>query len=155
MEDGDRRVDRDIDRLIAQQDLAREMVRVEPAPERRNEEVEMEDGEEVGMAEDGEDKDEIMEEGEIMRLAHSGELGGSLMRLSSQAGERRKSWKDDVDKMEEVLGKEGTHGALIEIYSPPRMNAVAAMWGLLPGWSLDFTINDPDDGMPWDINIQE
>ena len=30
MEDGDRRVDRDIDRLIAQQELAREMVRAEP-----------------------------------------------------------------------------------------------------------------------------
>ena len=29
------------------------------------------------------------------------------------------------------------------------------MWGLLPGWSLDLTINDPDDGMPWDFNIQE
>ena len=96
-----------------------------------------------------------MEEGEIMRLSRGEEVGGSLLRLISQAGERRKSWKDDVDKMEEVLGKEGTHGAVMEIYSPPRVNAVAAMWGLPPGWSIDFTIDDPDDGMPWDFDVQE
>ena len=29
------------------------------------------------------------------------------------------------------------------------------MWGLLPGWSIDFTIDDPDDGKPWDFNCQE
>ena len=30
-----------------------------------------------------------------------------------------------------------------------------AMWALLPGWPPDLTINDPDDGVPWDFNIQE
>ena len=69
--------------------------------------------------------------------------------------ERRKSWEDDVNKMEEILGKEGTDGTTMEIYSPPRINAVAAMWGLLPGWSIDFTIDDPDDGKPWDFNCKD
>ena len=90
-----------------------------------------------------------------MRLSHDGEMGGHLMRLSSQAGERRKNWEDDVNKMEEILGREGTHGTTMQIYSPPRVNAIAAMWGLLPGWSIDFTIDDPDDGKPWDFNCQE
>ncbi len=27
--------------------------------------------------------------------------------------------------------------------------------GLLPGWSLDLTTVDPDDGRPWDFSIQE
>ena len=67
MADGDTRVLRDVDRLIAQQDLAREMVRVQPAPERRDEEVEMEDGEEVGIPADGDDEDARRHEGE--RLA--------------------------------------------------------------------------------------
>ena len=29
------------------------------------------------------------------------------------------------------------------------------MWDLLPGWSLDLTVSDPDDGEPWDFNKQE
>ena len=57
--------------------------------------------------------------------------------------------------MEEILGREGTHGTTMQIYSPPRVNAIAAMWGLLPGWSIDFTIDDPDDGKPWDFNCQQ
>ena len=27
--------------------------------------------------------------------------------------------------------------------------------GLLPGWSLDLTTVDPDDGMPWDFSRQD
>ena len=43
MKDGDSRVDRDIDRLIAQQEVVREVVRSEPVQVRGNEEVDMED----------------------------------------------------------------------------------------------------------------
>ena len=41
---------------------------------RGSEEVEMEDGEEVGMEEDNEDNDGVMEDGEIMRLSYDEEL---------------------------------------------------------------------------------
>ena len=83
MKDGDRRVDRDIDRLIAQQEVVREVVRAEPVQVRGGEEVEMEDGEEVGMEEDHDNDNEgVMEEGEIMRLAHDEEMEGSLLNVS-------------------------------------------------------------------------
>ena len=36
-----------------------------------------------------------------------------------------------------------------EIYSPPRMTIAAKKLGLTPGWSLDITALDPDDGLPW------
>ncbi len=39
-----------------------------------------------------------------------------------------------------------------EIYSPPRVNAMAEKINMNPGFSLDLTVNDPEDGMPWDFN---
>ena len=65
---------------------------------------------------------------------------------------KRTSWKDDVAKMNEALRKENVDAAIIEIYSPPRVNAIANMWNLLPGWSLDLMVNDPEDNKPWDFN---
>ena len=38
-----------------------------------------------------------------------------------------------------------------EIYSPPRMALAAKRHGLRPGWSLDITGYDPEDGKPWDL----
>ena len=64
---------------------------------------------------------------------------------------RTRSWKDDVNKANEALRKEGIHGAIVEVYSPPRIDAMARLWGLLPGMSMDLTSVDPDDGMPWDF----
>ena len=74
--------------------------------------------------------------------------------MSKEAGRKRTNWKDDEDKMNEALRRENVDAAIIEIYSPPRVNAIANMWDLLPGWSLDLTVNDPDDGKPWDFTIQ-
>ena len=38
-----------------------------------------------------------------------------------------------------------------EIYSPPRIVALARQFGLRPGFSLDITVND-DNGKPWDFD---
>jgi hypothetical protein len=35
------------------------------------------------------------------------------------------------------------------------VDALARMWGIMPGMSLDLISVDPEDGMPWDFNITE
>ncbi len=42
-----------------------------------------------------------------------------------------------------------------EVYSPPRVSETAGEMGLRPGWALDLTTTDPDDGRPWDFNEPE
>ena len=47
--------------------------------------------------------------------------------------------------------------AISEIYSPPRVSAVAKMcpsFGILPGFALDLTTNDTD-GRHWDFDEEE
>ena len=63
-------------------------------------------------------------------------------------------WDSDVAKTNDVLEK-ANRIPRIEVYSPPRVDAVARMWDSLPGMSLDLTTTDPDDGMPWDFRTQE
>ena len=38
-----------------------------------------------------------------------------------------------------------------ELYAPPRIKKIASDMGLCPAWVLDFTVADPEDGMPWDF----
>ena len=47
----------------------------------------------------------------------------------------------------------GCHVA--EVYSPVRVAGVASDFGLEPGWSLDLTEVDPDDGEPYDFSVPE
>ena len=42
-----------------------------------------------------------------------------------------------------------------EVYSPPRITEVANKMGMKPGWALDLTEVDPDDGMAWDFSKAE
>ena len=39
-----------------------------------------------------------------------------------------------------------------EIYSPPRIAAMAAKLGDVPGFAMDLTTLD-EDGMPWDLSL--
>ena len=39
-----------------------------------------------------------------------------------------------------------------EIYSPPRVSALAGRVGLGRGFALDLTAVDPEDGKPWDFD---
>ena len=57
--------------------------------------------------------------------------------------------------MNEALKLENVDSAIFNVYSPPRVNAIAEMWKLLPGWSLDLTSVDPEDGRPWDFSKQD
>lgn len=40
-----------------------------------------------------------------------------------------------------------------EIYSPNRVNGMAEKLGIVPGLSLDLTVNDVD-GESWDFNVE-
>ncbi len=41
-----------------------------------------------------------------------------------------------------------------EMYSPPRITEMAEKLGMRPGWALDLTVTDPEDGLPWDFTDQ-
>ncbi len=53
--------------------------------------------------------------------------------------------------------RRGMQKIVSEIYSPPRITAEinrSKSRHLVPGLALDLTVNDPDDGTPWDFNLE-
>jgi hypothetical protein len=156
MKEGDPRILIEVDRIVAQSELAREMIEPEE-PQVMGEGMEDEEAEEdEGMADDeGEDYRGVFQLGQIMKMATGVHQRDRLDRLNQVAGRKRHTWEDDVNKMNEILGDEENRGIIIDSHSAPRIGAVAGVWDLLPGWSLDLTVNDPDDGEPWDFNMQE
>ena len=71
--------------------------------------------------------------------------------------------KESHDQMEKALHQLGLSNKIInaisnlsythvaEVYSPPRVIALADKFKLTPGCALDLTKNDPGDGKPWDF----
>ena len=114
------------------------------AEEVRDEKAREKDEDQNEMDWDVTDDEKEMEEEE-------GEQEDELMKI--EKGER--NWKDDVEKMNRMLEKEGIEAAVMEIYSPPRVDEVARKYGLKEGYSLDLTTVDPLDGEPWDFCKQE
>ena len=57
-----------------------------------------------------------------------------------------------ADSQRRRMNKEGAHD-VSEVYSPPRVTAMAERMGLDPGWSLDLTVAD-EDGLAWDFSTQ-
>ena len=41
-----------------------------------------------------------------------------------------------------------------EVYSPPRITEMARKLGMRPGWALDLTATDEDDGTHWDFSLE-
>ena len=39
-----------------------------------------------------------------------------------------------------------------KVYSPARVTETARKMGLKDGWALDLTVDDPDDGLPWNFD---
>ena len=54
--------------------------------------------------------------------------------------------------MREALESVEVASHVSEVYSPPRVTGLAPRLGLIPGLALDLSIDDPDDGKPWDFN---
>ena len=68
---------------------------------------------------------------------------------------RSKTWEDGIREMNEALKREGISDAILEVYSPPRVNGMANALGIATGLSLDLTEVDPDDGKPWDFTKKD
>ena len=66
-----------------------------------------------------------------------------------------KRWSDGVQEMISELTDRDIRSHVSEIYSPPRVTGMAPRMGLVPGMALDLTVDDPDDGKPWDFNDPE
>ena len=61
-------------------------------------------------------------------------------------------WDTGVAQMEEAIRQDGINAHVTEIYSPPRVTAMAEKFRMIPGLALDLTTLDPEDGKPWDFN---
>ena len=57
-----------------------------------------------------------------------------------------------ADKQRKRADKDGAHD-VSEVYSPPRVTAMAEKLGLDAGWALDLIVAD-DDGVAWDFSNQ-
>ena len=72
-----------------------------------------------------------------------------LMSMMMNLGTQSKSHKRE--------GRAARRRMVSEIYSQPRVTrAISSMPSLrlVPGFALDLTCIDPDDGMPWDFDIE-
>ena len=64
-----------------------------------------------------------------------------------------KNHKFDIktaDKQKKRMENTGASD-ICEVYSPPRVTAMAEKMGLNVGWAPDLTVSDPDDGLRWDF----
>ncbi len=76
--------------------------------------------------------------------------GEEMMSIMAILGTNSKSYQRE--------GRAARKRMVAEIYSPPRVTrAISSMpeCGLVPGFALDLTCTDPDDGMPWDFDVKE
>ena len=100
-------------------------------------------------AEDEQTQPTAMEMGYLGSLEPSPHDVASEM-LLAQLGVTGNSYKRETRK--------AFRGLVSEIYSPPRITEELRRrpkrW-LLPGFALDITVNDPDDGQPWDFTRPE
>ena len=55
-------------------------------------------------------------------------------------------------------GRTAIRRLVSEVYSPPRVTELLRKLKhkhLMPGFALDLTVDDPDDGKPWDFSVRE
>ena len=96
-----------------------------------------------------EDEPDQMDTGYIGSLEPGPEDVASEL-LLQQLGSTGRSYRRETRKAYKHL--------VSEIYSPPRITAELRRRPrrhLLPGFALDLTVTDPDDGQPWDFCSRE
>ena len=89
------------------------------------------------------------------------------MRTAMTGAQDDDAQEDEVTAILAVLGgdpkshrrekKQAVRRLVSEIYSPPRVTAMLKRMtnhGLTPGLAMDLTTNDPDDGKPWDFDVE-
>ena len=71
-----------------------------------------------------------------------------LMSISSVLKDSADSDLQEIMQLLKEFGCASRRNDVSKIYSPPRVVAMAARMGLRPGFALDLTVIDPDDGLP-------
>ena len=126
----------------------------------------------------GDSEDEAMGEtltvAELQRRMHRQSLRGPHpcdsrvpTRTAATGAQDDDAQEDEVTAILAVLGadpkshrrekKQAVRRLVSEIYSPPRVTAMLKRMtnhGLTPGLAMDLTTNDPDDGAPWDFDVE-
>ena len=75
-----------------------------------------------------------------------------LLEVSHTLGEASAEDLEELLKLYKNFGSVSYKDAVSEVYSPPRVSALAGRMGLQRGFALDLTVVDPDDGKPWDFD---
>ena len=84
-----------------------------------------------------------LNKGDKMRISMDEDMEERLRNMSTQAGKRRIDWKSDIERMNMALKAENIDSAIIDVYSPPRVNALAELWGL-----VSWMVVRPNHGGP-------
>ena len=89
---------------------------------------------------------------EMEREEMLGHVRKAIYQVNNMTGQRKSNTeqKFDRDMMELLI----TNMQAAEVYSPPRVAAMARTMGLKAGWSLDLATQD-HDGRPWNFNALE
>ena len=104
--------------------------------------------------EDNQMDHEASEDAQDMEVGHVGSLEPdfgdfvSEMLLASLASSGRKYGRETRAAHKRIVS---------EIDSPPRVTAEIKRGRhphLVPGFAFDLTVNDPDDGQPWDFSVK-
>ncbi len=85
-----------------------------------------------------------------LRIPENRRQRRTARRVWGSAGEPPSHGKARLPQGSKTQGKMD----VAEIYSPPRITAMARTMGLNDGWALDLTEIDPDDGEPWDLSVK-
>ncbi len=115
-----------------------------------------EHGGDTEMAQAHEPEDEFMGFIGSLEPAKEDEISAILLQ---QLGSFRKSYQRETrTKLKQMIEDMRGRKVVSEIYSPPRITAELKKnqrRHLIPGFALDLTVADPDDGTPWDFSKPE
>jgi len=108
--------------------------------------------------EEGEDTEPLLSSGEIMRLGLGGEEQINIRKNAEKVVRTKKSWSSGMETMEEKLSKSVIklmpEEILVVSNERKHAEAIGRIWDALPGWPLDLTVPDPEDGEHWDFSRQ-
>ena len=106
--------------------------------------------------EGGEEEDEeIIADEDLAQLNYVGYTGGPVEHLRDTI--KRNKWDDGVKKMSREIQRDNIVTINIEEENRRRKvcDAIKRMTDLIPGFIVDITANDPEDGRPWDFACQD
>ena len=77
--------------------------------------------------------------------------------MINQVSETREEMEDTAHELRKAIAYMSNGCSfpdIAEIYSPPRVTALAHRFKLNPGFALDLTVSDPEDGLDWNFDVK-